>query len=117
MESYRFQRNLTLKRYNMAGSIEDDATTDHGILVTAKWDWTYSDTPGRWSRPQQGIKPRAFFIPTDVNKPRDTGYGVLKSRLKIRGKGDALVIRFESEEGKDFQLLGWSVPYTVETET
>lgn len=100
----------------MAGTEADDATTEHGVLVTAKWDWTYSSAPGRWSTPQQGIKFPLFFIPTDPNNPRDAGYGVLKSRLKIRGKGDSLVVRFESQEGKDFQLLGWSIPYTVEVD-
>lgn len=100
----------------MADTADDDLTVDHGVLVTAKWDWTYAAKAGRWSSAQQGIKPRRFFIPTDSSQPRDDGFGVLKSRLKIRGKGDALVVRFESEKGKDFQILGWSVPFEVEVD-
>ena len=100
----------------MADTTNDDLTTEHGALVTAKWDWTTSDTTSRWSRPQQAIKRRRYHIPTSSTDPYNDGFGVLRSRLKIRGKGESLVIRFESEEGKDFQILGWSVPYQVETD-
>ena len=100
----------------MAGSTDDDLLTEHGVQITGKWDWTTSDTTGRWTRPQQGIKPRRVFIPTSPTDPYNDGFGVLKSKRKLRGKGEALVIRYESEEGKDFQLLGWTIPYMVETD-
>ena len=99
----------------MADSTAQDKTTTHGIIVTGKWGWTQSEATGRWSNPQQAIKPVRYHIPTDADDPNNDGHGVRHSRLKIRGKGKSLVIRFESEEGKDFQLLGWSIPFTAET--
>lgn len=101
----------------MATSSSLDDTVKHGIQVTAKWGWTYLDTTNRWSNPQQGIKPNRLFVPTDEAKPFDDGFGVKHSKLKIRGRGKSLVIRFDSEQGKDFQLLGWSIPFIAETET
>lgn len=98
----------------MAGSTADDKITDHGVQLTAKWDWTTSNSTGRWSAPQQAIRPRRYFIPSDSTDTRNDGFGIWKSKLKIRGKGEALVLRFESETGKDFQLLGWAIPFTVE---
>lgn len=95
----------------MADTTAADLTVSHGIKVTAKWDWTTSNSTGRWTTPQQGIKPRRVFVPTDPNDPYNDGFGVLKSRLLIRGKGESLVIRFQSEDGKDFQILGWSIPF------
>lgn len=99
----------------MAGTDTDDLTTDHGCLMTAKWDWTTSNGTGRWTNPQQAIKARRMRIPTSASDPRNDGHGVLKSRLKVRGKGESLTIRFDSETGKDFQIFGWTVPFEAET--
>lgn len=98
----------------MPVGIEIGGEVEYSCLMTAKWDWTTSSSTGRWTNPQQALKPRRYHIPTSEDDPRNDGHGVLKSRLKIRGKGEALVIRYESEEGKDFQLFGFSIPYTVE---
>ena len=100
----------------MADSTEDDKTTTHGCLATAKWGWTIDDSTNRWSNPQQAIKPTRYRIPTDVDDPNNDGFGVKHSKLKIRGHGQSLSLRFESQAGKDFQILGWSVPFTAETE-
>jgi hypothetical protein len=100
----------------MADTSADDLTVDHGVLVTGKWSWTSASSTGQWSTPQQGIKPRRYHIPSSATDPRNSGYGVLKSRLKIRGKGESLTLRFESQTGKDFQLLGWVIPYEVEVD-
>ena len=100
----------------MADTSSLDPTTDHAVLVTGKWDWTISSVPGRWTTAQEGIKPRRYFIPTSATTPRKDGFGVLKSRLKIRGKGESLVIRYESKTGKDFQILGWTIPFKAETQ-
>ncbi len=99
----------------MAGSPEDDFTTEHGCLVRAKWDWTTSDVPNRWSRTQQAYKPKRFHIPDNPEDPFNDGFGVRRSKLKIRGKGAALSIRYESQDGKDFQLIGWSIPFTADS--
>jgi len=92
---------------------DEDFTTPHGILITSKWGWTTNDETGRWSNPQQGIKPKRVHAPTNAANPNNDGHGVRHSKLKIRGKGRCLVLRFESEDGKDFQLLGWAVPFTA----
>jgi hypothetical protein len=34
---------------------------------------------------------------------------VISTRLKLRGKGRSTRLRFESEQGKDFILLGYGV--------
>jgi len=99
----------------MSGTTDDDAITDHGVLVTAKWEWTTRDSASRWSRPQQGIKPMRVHAPDIQSDPRNDGQAVRYSKLKVRGQGRALVIRYESEDGKDFQILGWSVPFTADT--
>jgi hypothetical protein len=96
-----------------AGTLADDLTTDHGAQMTGKWAWTIDTDTGRWTRPQQAIKSNRQRLAV---KDRVTdNHGVLRTRLKVRGKGDCLVVRYESEEGKDFQLLGYAIPYSIET--
>jgi len=44
------------------------------------------------------------------------GYLVSISKNKVRGKGRTLQIRFSSSPGKDFQLLGWGIEVSKETQ-
>lgn len=84
-----------------------------GCILTSKWEWTTTGTANRWSDPQQVYRFRAPFIAGASLDPFDYDYGVISTRSKVRGKGKAVNFRFESEEGKDFQLLGWAVEYTA----
>lgn len=100
----------------MSNTTEEDLTTSHGVTVQARWGWTSDVSTGRWSRPQQVIKPMRFHIPSNSESPNDDGFPVRYSKLKIRGQGRALTLRFESQDGKDFHIMGFSVPITAESE-
>jgi hypothetical protein len=80
--------------------------------VRMKWDWHTSINGGRWNDSQQAYK---FRIP--VASPSvgafDNGESIVYTRLKMRGKGKAYRLRYESETGKDFRLLGFSVLVTA----
>lgn len=95
------------------GTTDDDLTTPHGAQMTGKWAWTLSTDAGRWTRSQQAIRANRQRLP--LGGRLTDNHGVLRTRLKVRGKGDCLVVRYESETGKDFQLLGFAIPYSVET--
>lgn len=71
-------------------------------FMQAKWDFADSEATGKIGPRQQ------------VYKFRD--YPVTVSKNKIRGSGRALALRFESEEGKDFDILGWATSWTATTE-
>jgi hypothetical protein len=73
------------------------------ILVTPFWD--FKSTPATPS--QQGYRLKDSPIPPDFSIP----YSAIQTRLKLRGRGRSVRIRFESEEGKDFSLLGYEVIY------
>ena len=76
-----------------------------------KWDWTSTNTANKWSDPQQVYRFLRNFTPAVGSF--DYSYDVIETKNKVRGKGKALSLRFESEEGKDFQLLGWAINYTA----
>lgn len=85
-------------------------TIQGSCFMQAKFDWQTTSTGNKWSLPQQAYRHRKQFTPVDANSIWDTGEGVEYSKLKPRGKGRALALRYYSETLKDFQLLGFSVP-------
>lgn len=71
--------------------------TNSSCYVQGVWDWTNSSASGKWSNTQQ------------VYNSSLTNRGINHRRLKIRGKGKALQLHFESETGKPFNIIGWSI--------
>lgn len=77
------------------------------LFVSSAWD--FNDTFGQR---QQAYRLK-FPVVVDPDNLDVFGYpeSVITSRLKVRGTGRSVRIRYESEEGKDFLLLGWGVIY------
>lgn len=61
------------------------------------YDWTNSTTSNKWSTGQE--------IYNSALLHRDINY----RRLKVRGKGKAMQLRFESQADKPFEIIGWSI--------
>ena len=80
--------------------------------LTAQWEWTSSANAGRWSRPQEIYKLPRAFIP-DVGE-FDYGFEVVTTKTKLRGKGKALSLLFQSKPLHDCHLYGWS--YEINSE-
>jgi hypothetical protein len=82
-----------------------------GCLMRAKWQWTETVTAGRWSDQEQIYRLQRVNIPA-APEPFDYSFEVVQTISQVRGKGRALSLRFDSETGKDFHLLGWAIPFT-----
>ena len=76
------------------------------LLVSSYWD--FSTTASSVSQQAYRYKQTPIVNPGDLT---DFGYPdtVISSRLKLRGRGRSVRLRFESEQGKDFLLLGYGV--------
>lgn len=72
---------------------EDNAS----LYVSGRFDWASSDASGKFSTTQQAYNNRW------------TNRALRVSRLKMRGHGRALQLKFESDTGKPFTLAGWSM--------
>jgi len=75
------------------------------LKVSAAWDFAEN-----FGTSQQVYRLKFPVIPnqndlTDFDYPED----VITSRVKIRGHGRSMRIKYESEQGKDFLLLGWGM--------
>jgi hypothetical protein len=72
--------------------------------VEALWDFKRTTgTPA-----QQAYKPQYLPIPTAAG-PFEYPYSVIKSRLRIRGRGQEVQLKFSGEQGYDFHILGYDI--------
>ena len=107
-----FNRSETEWVADGAGGYE--LSPQSSCLGRAMWDWSNIGN-GKWSNQFQAY--RLLPIPVDPGATGafENGKPVVVTRSKIRGKGRALSIRYESETGKDFDLLGWFIPLSGNT--
>ena len=79
---------------------------ESSLLVSSYWDFRNNTS----SEPQQAY--RLKYVPV-VNESAlntwDYPENVVTTRLKMRGHGRSMRLRFESEQGKDFVLLGFGI--------
>lgn len=109
-----------------ANKTEDGYTTDENgdfvasnqssILVQTQWDWTNDANSNRFSIKSEAYRHNRMYIPTDVTDNFDDGHTVVVTRNKIRGQGHVMSIKFNTTSGKDFQLLGWSLIMSINTQ-
>ena len=76
-----------------------------GCLLTVKWDLSIDSS--RWSSPSQLYRMVNYPVVDPNNLTFTYPYDTIVARTKIRGKGRVLRMRFESETGKDLNLIGW----------
>ena len=75
------------------------------LLVSSAWDFNEN-----FNTAQQAYRLKFPVLVdsgniTNFNYPED----VITTRLKVRGHGRSVRLRYESEQGKDFILLGWGL--------
>lgn len=99
---------------NIVSNTSGGLTFDYpsSCLMQAKWHWADNVLSGRWSDQEQIYRLQRQYIPSGTGT-FDYGFEVVQTINQVRGKGRALSLRFESESGKDFHLLGWAIPYTA----
>lgn len=82
-----------------------EAVRPSSLLVSTAWDFAED-----FSTAQQANRKKYPVIPDPNNLDLyDYPETVITTRLKIRGHGRSMRIRYESEQGKDFLLLGWGI--------
>lgn len=86
-------------------------------FVQSQWEWTNSESSGRWGRKFQAYKLPRYYGPAGSGDSFDFGFSVVTTKNKLRGKGRALSLLFESEEGKNVHLYGWGHTLTIETKS
>lgn len=83
-------------------------------LLQTRWDFTDNSNTGKWSDEQQVYRYGRVFL-TNNNQALNTGYPLIITKNKIRGRGKALQMKFEAESAKNMHIYGWSINYTGNT--
>lgn len=75
------------------------------LLVSVAWDFKSTFGTG------QQVYREKYPVVVNPNDLTEYDYpeDVITSRIKIRGRGRSLRLKYESEQGKDFVLLGWGL--------
>lgn len=83
-----------------------DPVRESSLLVSSYWDFRNTTS----SSPQQAYRLKYMPVP-DPTDLGTWGYpeNIVTTRLKMRGHGRNMRLRFESEQGKDFVLLGFGM--------
>ena len=82
-----------------------EAVRPSGLKVSAAWDFAEN-----FGTSQQVYRLKYPVFPDNSNlNDFDYPEDVITSRVKIRGHGRSMRIKYESEQGKDFLLLGWGM--------
>lgn len=90
-------------------------TKPSSCKIQTAWEWTDSPNSNRWSREFQAYRYGRVYIPADVNDPFDTGYSLISTKNKIRGRGRAVSLYIKTEPLKDCRILGWAFIAGVES--
>ena len=99
--------------YRTENGFEEDETGDwiptnqSGCMLSGRFDFSDSENSGKWTTPYEAYRYQRDYLPEDIDDPFDYGHYIITTKHSIPGQGLALSLKFESEEGKDFQLIGW----------
>lgn len=81
-------------------------TNPGGCYYRVLWDWAQDSTAGtKYGDAYQAYKPNKYNLVYEDGEL--IGFDVVRNKHRIRGSGRAVSFRFETEENKDFHLLGW----------
>ena len=100
-------------RRTETGLLNGDPVNPASLTAQSKWGWADSGVGGKYGRAQQVYKRRRAQAVDEADTVLDDGTPVLCTKLKVRGRGEVLSIRFEGEAGKDAHLIGWATNYKI----
>ncbi len=84
--------------------------------MSAYWDFYENTASNKWSDPYQVYRLKRYVAPVDDSTTFTNLYpDIVVTKNKVRGRGKALRLRFEGEDGKNLKLLGWQIFWSGNT--
>lgn len=87
---------------------------ESSLLMQARWNWADHENSGKFATEYQVYRHKRLYNPVDSSDTFNNGFPVVVTRNKLRGRGDALHLKFTGEAGKDAHLLGFSIHYRID---
>lgn len=88
-----------------------------GCLMRFRWEWSDTANSKKWSSLQQVYRYRLPRVVVDEDDDYDTGFKLITTKNKIRGRGKAFSMYLETEPFKDCQIVGWNLTANANTVT
>ena len=79
-------------------------------LMRSQWNWSRSSISNKWSSLRETY--RQTRVVTTDSSIYDTGFDVLTTRNKIRGRGKSFALYMETSPAKNCIILGWNLNVT-----
>ena len=73
------------------------------------FDWSLDERTKKVTRSQEAYKLDTRRLAQGGGLEADYPYSVVDTKLRVRGSGRVMRVRYESSEGKDMILMGYSV--------
>lgn len=83
---------------------------NHSSLMSVFFDWSLSMATGKVTTQQEAYKYDTRRLAQGNNIESDYPYEVVDTKLRVRGRGRSMRVRFQSDGGKDLRLLGYAIP-------
>lgn len=105
---------VLMKRTETGIDASGNPIRDSSVLMSSRWDFTDSTVANKWRTAVECYKHKRLYIPASLPSATfDDGYPVVVKKEKLRGRGNAFQLKFESTSGKDMQIIGWSIPVAI----
>lgn len=102
---------LTMHMYRTENGVDANfvPVNQSSCLVRAQWGFSNSINSNKWGPLQEAYRYRRPYIVDDPLDPYDTGFELITTKNKIRGRGKALSLFMATSPQKDCRIVGWNL--------
>lgn len=102
---------LTMHFYRTEDGVDENLVPVHqsSCLFRGQWDFSNSINSNKWGPLREAYRYRRLYLATDVGDTYDTGFSLITSKNKLRGRGKAFSLYLETSPLKDCRIVGWNL--------
>lgn len=80
--------------------------------LRTQWEWANTIASKKWSPSFEIYRQRKPILIVDAEDEYDTGFEMVTAKSKLRGRGRAVSLYFETQPLKDCHIVGWNLQVT-----
>jgi hypothetical protein len=81
----------------------------YSAILTVEFDWSEDGRTGKITREQEAFLYDTRRLAQGGGDEDTYPYKVIDTKLRVRGAGRVMKVRYEADTGKDFILIGHSI--------